>query len=100
MARILVHQLTFNSRRSEYATGYLEFIWPTNLNYEGMPYDDDHTPQAIATISDVNDSGPLMYAGVFGRFTCWGHTVAECKESLFPVIQNHFNEYGTVYGLA
>ena len=95
-----MHQLTFNSRRSEYATGYLEFIWPTNLNYEGMPYDDDHTPQAIATISDVNDSGPLMYAGVFGRFTCWGYTVAECKESLFQVIQRHFDEYGTVYALA
>ena len=95
-----MHQLTFDGRRSEYADGYLEFVWPTNLHYEGMPYADDGTPQAIATITAVNDYGPLMYAGVFGRFTCWGYTVAECKESLFQVIQNHFNEYGTVYSLA
>ena len=95
-----MQQLTFNSRRSEYADSYLEFIWPTNLNYEGMPYDEDGRPECIATVAAIHDSGPLMYAGVFGRFTCWGYTVAEAKESLFQVIQRHFDEYGTVYGRA
>ena len=93
-------RLSFDSRRSEYATGYLEFIWPINCPDAPSADDDDHIPQAIATISDVNDSGPLMYAGVFGRYTCWGYTVAECKESLFQVIQKHFNAHGTVYGHA
>ena len=99
-----MQQLTFDSRRSEYATGYVEFIWPTNLHYEGMPYADDGTPECIAVIGDrAMADRPLpdiKYSGTFGRHVVWGRTVAECKHSLFVVIQNHFNDYGTVYGLA
>ena len=99
-----MHQLKFDSRRSEYATGYLEFVTVTSLNYEGMPLDDDGNPECIAVVCDRDlRDRPLpdiCYSGTFGRHVVWGRTVAECKKSLFCVIQNHFNEYGTVYGLA
>ena len=96
-----MQELKFSSRRSEYATGYLEFIWPTNV---AAPRDEEHEPQAIAVVCDrALADRPLpdiRYSGTFGRHVVWGRTVAECKKSLFCVIQNHFNEYGTVYGLA
>lgn len=98
-----MHQLKFDSRRSEYATGYLEFIWPTNLPFD-RPASEAGEPQALAVVCDrAAADRPLpdiKYSGTFGRHVVWGRTVAECKHSLFTVIQNHFNEYGTVYGLA
>ena len=97
-----MHQLTFDSRRSPYATGYLEFIWPTN--FDGHPVCEDDSPQAIAVVCDrALTDRPLpdiKYSGTFGRHVVWGRTVAECKHSLFTVIQNHINEYGTIYALA
>ena len=99
-----MQKLTFNSRRSEYANGYLEFIWPTNLQYEGMPIDEDGNPECVAIVADrALADRPLpdiKYSGCFGRHVVWGRTVAECKQSLFAVIDAHFNEYGTVYGVA
>ena len=98
-----MHQLKFVSRRSEYATGYLEFIWATNLPF-GAPESEVGEPPALAVVCDrAAADRPLpeiKYSGTFGRHVVWGRTVAECKHSLFTVIQNHFNEYGTVYGLA
>ena len=97
-------QLSFDSRRSEYATGYLEFIWPINCPDAPSADDDDHIPQAVAVVCDRAPADrplpDIKYSGTFGRHVVWGRTVAECKHSLFVVIQNHFNEYGTVYGLA
>ncbi len=99
-----MHQLKFDGRRSEYASGYLEFIWPINLDQPGAPYDEDGNPECIAVVCDrAAADRPLpdiKYSGTFGRHVVWGRTVAECKHSLFTVIQNHFDEYGTVYGLA
>ena len=98
-----MHQLKFDGRRSDYAVGYLEFIWPTNLPVVA-PHNDDGEPQALAVICDRCPADrplpDIRYSGTFGRHVVWGRTVAECKHSLFTVIQNHFNEYGTVYGLA
>ena len=95
-----MHQLKFDGRRSPYATGYLEFIWTTN---HAIPASEGTEPQAIAVVCDrTPEDRPLpdiKYSGTFGRHVVWGRTVAECKHSLFTVIQNHFNEYGTVYGL-
>ena len=93
--------LIFSGRRSEYAAGYLEFIWATNV---AIPASEADEPQAIAVVCDRRvEDRPLpdiKYSGTFGRHVVWGRTVAECKHSLFTVIQNHFNDYGTVYGLA
>ena len=96
-----MHQLKFDGRRSKYAAGYMEFIWPTNL---AAPASESGEPQALAVVCDRHPSDrplpDIKYSGTFGRHVVWGRTVAECKHSLFTVIQNHFNEYGTVYGLA
>ena len=96
-----MHQLKFDGRRSEYATGYLEFVWATNLP---CPSAENGEPECIAVVCDrTPEDRPLpdiKYSGTFGRHVVWGRTVAECKKSLFCVIQNHFNQYGTVYGLA
>ena len=96
-----MHELMFDSRRSEYATGYLEFIWATNV---AIPASEAGEPQAIAVVADrALADRPLpdiKYSGTFGRHVVWGRTVAECKHSLFTVIQNHFDIYGTVYALA
>ena len=98
-----MHRLKFDGRRSPYATGYLEFIWLINLPF-GAPDCEAGEPQAIAVVCDrALADRPLpgiKYSGTFGRHVVWGRTVAECKHSLFTVIQSHFNEYGTVYGLA
>ena len=99
-----MQELKFDGRRSEYATGYLEFIWPINLDQQGMPYAEDGNPECIAVVCDRAPADrplpDIRYSGTFGRHVVWGRTVAECKHSLFTVIQTHFNEYGTVYGLA
>ena len=97
-----MHQLKFDGRRSEYATGYLEFIWATN---HAIPASEaNERSQAIAVVTDRpladRPLPDIKYSGTFGRHVVWGRTVAECKHSLFTVIQNHFDEYGTVYALA
>ena len=87
-----MHQLKFDGRRSEYATGYLEFIWPINLNQTGL-HRGDSNPQAIAVVCDrTPEDRPLpdiKYSSWPAR--CLGPHGCRMQALLFTVIQNHFN---------
>ena len=79
--------MQFDSRLSEYATGYLEFIWPIN----GAESPEGKEPQAIAHVADVcqrdrADQGQ-RFVGVFRSHVVYGRNVAECKAALFPLIE-------------
>lgn len=78
--------MLFNSRRSEYAAGYLEFIWIQNPEVSN--------PQAIAIVQDTISRPGLhqgeRYTGVFGTQVVYGKNVAEVKAELFPLIEAYY----------
>ena len=79
--------MLFDSRRSEYAAGYLEFIWPIN----GPESPEGKEPQAIAHVADVcqRDRTHMgqRFVGVFRSHVVYGRNVAEVKAALFPIIE-------------
>ena len=78
--------MKFNSYRSEFASGYLEFIWINNPEVKN--------PQAIAIVQDTVSRPGLhqgrRYEGVFGSQVVHGKTVAEVKAELFPLIEEFY----------
>ena len=78
--------MTFDSRVSEFAAGYLEFIWPVN----GKQSPEGSEPQAIATVADLDRKNrpfeSARYVGNFRHHLVYGRNVSECKQALFSVI--------------
>jgi hypothetical protein len=64
----------FDSIRSEFASGYLEFILRTD------------TP--IAYIIDINTEGQQSFCGSYGIHSVQGSTVADVKKELFKLIES------------
>jgi hypothetical protein len=68
----------FDSIRSEYASGYLEFILRTDIP----------SPKAIAYIIDINTEGQQSFCGSYGIHSVQGSTVADVKKELFKLIES------------